>query len=118
MAEDMTQLKLLTIGDSGVGKTWLLLRWAGAAGKLSSYASSMPTIGIDFKMKTTIVNGRRIKVQVVGVLFFKIFSLLSLVVNNISVNEFGSLIVSGTRLDKRGFEQSRHHTIVIPKVFC
>eukprot|EP00600_Ochromonadales_sp_CCMP1393_P009421 CAMPEP_0174968404 /NCGR_PEP_ID=MMETSP0004_2-20121128/8114_1 /TAXON_ID=420556 /ORGANISM="Ochromonas sp., Strain CCMP1393" /LENGTH=225 /DNA_ID=CAMNT_0016217631 /DNA_START=117 /DNA_END=794 /DNA_ORIENTATION=+ len=64
MAEDMTQLKLLTIGDSGVGKTWLLLRWAGAAGKLSSYASSMPTIGIDFKMKTTIVNGRRIKVQV------------------------------------------------------
>jgi GTPase SAR1 family protein len=62
----MTQLKLLTIGDSGVGKTWLLLRWAGAAGKLSTYSSSMPTIGIDFKMKTTVVKGKRIKVQVVS----------------------------------------------------
>jgi len=60
----MTQLKLLTIGDSGVGKTWLLLRWAGAAGKLSTYSSSMPTIGIDFKMKTTVIKGKRIKVQV------------------------------------------------------
>jgi hypothetical protein len=62
----MTQLKLLTIGDSGVGKTWLLLRWAGAAGKLSTYSSSMPTIGIDFKMKTTVIKGKRIKVQVVS----------------------------------------------------
>lgn len=92
-AEDVAQLKLLTIGDSGmficitvhtshqtiynfylspgdvgkgVGKTWLLLRWAGVAGKLSTFSSSMPTIGIDFKMKTTVVHGRRLKVQVVS----------------------------------------------------
>mmetsp|Transcript_68596 Transcript_68596/g.134770 ORF Transcript_68596/g.134770 Transcript_68596/m.134770 type:complete len:234 (-) Transcript_68596:386-1087(-) len=63
-ADDVCQLKLLTIGDSGVGKTWLLLRWAGVAGKLSTFGSSMPTIGIDFKMKTVVVYGRRIKVQV------------------------------------------------------
>lgn len=58
------QLKLLTIGDSGVGKTWLLLRWSGASGKLSRYSSSMPTIGIDFKMKTVVLNGKRVKVQI------------------------------------------------------
>ena len=49
---------------SGVGKTWLLLRWSGADGKLSKYSSSMPTIGIDFKMKTAVINGKRVKVQV------------------------------------------------------
>ena len=89
--DDIAQLKLLTLGDSGklllfrlisvmfpklmkenflhllgVGKTWLLLRWAGVAGKLSTYGSAMPTIGIDFKMKTSIVKGRRVKVQVVS----------------------------------------------------
>lgn len=48
-----------------MGKTWLLLRWAGVAGKLSTFGSSMPTIGIDFKMKTVVVHGRRMKVQVV-----------------------------------------------------
>ena len=88
MTEDTTQLKLLTIGDSGkydnivnfvilhslnfvcivgVGKTWLLLRWAGVTGKLSTYGSSMPTIGIDFKMKTQVVRGKRIKIQVVRI---------------------------------------------------
>eukprot|EP01032_Pedospumella_encystans_P007500 gene7500-8995_t len=64
MAEETAQLKLLTIGDSGVGKTWLLLRWAGVTGKLTIYGSSMPTIGIDFKMKTSVINGRRVKIQV------------------------------------------------------
>lgn len=26
----------------------------------------MPTIGIDFKMKTSVINGRRVKIQVVS----------------------------------------------------
>eukprot|EP01036_Dinobryon_divergens_P023919 gene23919-32317_t len=58
------QLKLLTIGDSGVGKSWLLLRWAGENGKFSKSAQSMPTIGIDFKMKNVNINGKRVKVQI------------------------------------------------------
>ena len=81
------QIKLLTIGDSGhdkltysllqrncslnlnfsgVGKSWLLLRWAGENGKFSKSAQSMPTIGIDFKMKNINVNGKRVKVQIVS----------------------------------------------------
>jgi hypothetical protein len=88
-SDEVAQIKLLTIGDSGkiltmrgfyidrqchppvvvgkgVGKTWLLLRWAGVTGRLSTIGSSMPTIGIDFKMKTAVVHGRRMKVQVVS----------------------------------------------------
>ena len=47
----------------GVGKSWLLLRWAGEGNKLKG--ASMPTIGIDFKMKNVDINGRKVKVQVV-----------------------------------------------------
>jgi len=67
-AEDPQQIKLLTIGDSGVGKSWLLLRWAGEAGKLSKNSSSMPTIGIDFKMKLLLL--------IINVLKFKFGILL------------------------------------------
>eukprot|EP01038_Epipyxis_sp_PR26KG_P005407 gene5407-7494_t len=54
-------LKLLTIGDTAVGKSWLLLRWVGEDKKLKGPA--MPTIGIDFKMKTVEIQGKRVKVQ-------------------------------------------------------
>lgn len=62
--EEIPLLKLLTIGDSGVGKSWLLLRWSGETGKLVKGATSMPTIGIDFKMKTVMIDGKRVKIQV------------------------------------------------------
>jgi hypothetical protein len=90
MAEEGEHIKLLTIGDSGmpidfrvlsvfltflkgVGKSWLLLRWAGETGKLLKGASSMPTIGIDFKMKAVMVEGKRLKVQVVSIFEFFLF---------------------------------------------
>lgn len=79
---DISQVKLLTIGDSGVGKSWLLMRWAGETGKLNKNASSMPTIGIDFKMKTIVINDKRVKVQVVSIIYFIIY--LSFILNNIS----------------------------------
>eukprot|EP01031_Cornospumella_fuschlensis_P030365 gene30364-36689_t len=63
MADDGTHIKLLTIGDSGVGKSWLLLRWSGETNKLVKN-SSMPTIGIDFKMKSIMLDGKKLKVQV------------------------------------------------------
>lgn len=66
MGDDGQQIKLLTIGDSGVGKSWLLLRWSGESNRLIKGNSSMPTIGIDFKMKAVMIDGKRVKVQVVS----------------------------------------------------
>ncbi|XP_078062349.1 ras-related protein Rab-13-like, partial [Mustelus asterias] len=52
--------KLLLIGDSGVGKTCLIIRFADDNFN-STYIS---TIGIDFKIKTVDVAGKKIKLQV------------------------------------------------------
>ena len=65
----------------GVGKTWLLLRWAGFDGQLSKFTSSMPTIGIDFKMKTVMVNKKRVKVQVVSIYIFN-FLFIFIILNS------------------------------------
>ena len=54
-------LKLLVLGDSGVGKTCLLLRFSDD----SFTTSHLTTIGIDFKVKTVEVEGRRVKLQIV-----------------------------------------------------
>ena len=63
--EEAAQLKLLTIGDSGVGKSWLLLRWSNENAKFNK-TQAMPTIGIDFKMKNIDINGKRVKIQIVS----------------------------------------------------
>ena len=53
-------VKLLLIGDSGVGKSCLLLRFAD-----STFTSAyITTIGIDFKIKNVEVGGKRVKLQV------------------------------------------------------
>ncbi|TFJ85662.1 hypothetical protein NSK_003170 [Nannochloropsis salina CCMP1776] len=54
------QIKLLMIGDSGVGKTCLLLRYAND----SFSPTFITTIGIDFKIKNLELDGRRIKLQI------------------------------------------------------
>lgn len=51
--------KLLLIGDSGVGKTCVLYRFSDEA----FYSDFMPTIGIDFKIKTVELYGKRIRLQ-------------------------------------------------------
>jgi len=52
--------KLLLIGDSGVGKTCLLFRFAD-----NTFNSTfISTIGIDFKIQTLEIDGKRIKLQV------------------------------------------------------
>mmetsp|Transcript_14374 Transcript_14374/g.30337 ORF Transcript_14374/g.30337 Transcript_14374/m.30337 type:complete len:205 (+) Transcript_14374:110-724(+) len=56
---DLT-VKLMMIGDSGVGKTALLVRYADDAWM----ESVLPTIGIDFKIKFLDLQGRRIKLQI------------------------------------------------------
>ena len=53
--------KLLLIGDSGVGKTCLLFRFAD-----NTFNSTfISTIGIDFKIQTLEIDGKRIKVFMV-----------------------------------------------------
>jgi len=53
-------IKLLIIGDSGVGKSCMLLRFVD-----DSYTSSfITTIGIDFKIKTIELDGKRVKLQI------------------------------------------------------
>ena len=47
----------------GVGKSCLLLRWSGDRNS-KAIAQSMPTIGIDFKLKDVQVDGKRVKVQI------------------------------------------------------
>eukprot|EP01100_Stratorugosa_tubuloviscum_P007242 TRINITY_DN302_c3_g1_i1.p1 TRINITY_DN302_c3_g1~~TRINITY_DN302_c3_g1_i1.p1 ORF type:complete len:196 (-),score=59.72 TRINITY_DN302_c3_g1_i1:77-664(-) len=52
--------KLLFIGDSGVGKSCLLIRFTD-----DSYTESyISTIGVDFKIKTLTIDGKTIKLQI------------------------------------------------------
>jgi len=60
------QIKLLMIGDSGVGKTCLLLRYAND----SFSPTFITTIGIDFKIKTIQLDDKTIKLQIWVRLFF------------------------------------------------
>jgi len=53
-------IKLLLLGDSGVGKSCLLLRFSDD----SFTPSFITTIGIDFKIKTIALDGTRIKLQI------------------------------------------------------
>eukprot|EP00010_Vexillifera_abyssalis_P009062 CAMPEP_0201546936 /NCGR_PEP_ID=MMETSP0173_2-20130828/3313_1 /ASSEMBLY_ACC=CAM_ASM_000268 /TAXON_ID=218659 /ORGANISM="Vexillifera sp., Strain DIVA3 564/2" /LENGTH=221 /DNA_ID=CAMNT_0047955779 /DNA_START=22 /DNA_END=687 /DNA_ORIENTATION=+ len=53
-------IKLLLIGDSGVGKSCLLLRFSDD----SFTPSFITTIGIDFKIRTIELDGKKIKLQI------------------------------------------------------
>jgi small GTP-binding protein len=52
--------KLLLLGDSGVGKSALMMRFAEDAFK----GTFISTVGIDFKMKTVNIGGKRVKIQI------------------------------------------------------
>ena len=54
------QLKLLMIGDSGVGKTCLLMQYSSK----KFIRTFITTIGIDFKIKTINVDGKVVKLQI------------------------------------------------------
>jgi len=50
--------KLVLIGDAGVGKTCVVQRFMGSA-FVERHSS---TIGVDFTMRTVVIDGKRIKV--------------------------------------------------------
>jgi len=60
IGEVLTTLKLLIIGESGVGKSSLLLRFTDDAFDPEQAA----TIGVDFKVKTVKVNGDKVKLAI------------------------------------------------------
>ncbi|XP_055855950.1 ras-related protein Rab-35 [Episyrphus balteatus] len=52
--------KLLIIGDSGVGKSSLLIRFSDD----TFCGSYITTIGVDFKIRTVVIDGQRVKLQI------------------------------------------------------
>jgi GTPase SAR1 family protein len=60
IADQVPQIKLLLIGDSGVGKSCCLLRFS----EDSFTPSFITTIGIDFKIRTIELDGKRVKLQI------------------------------------------------------
>lgn len=53
-------IKLLIVGDSGVGKTNMLLRFCSD----NFMNSHLTTIGIDFKTKTVDIDGKKVRMQI------------------------------------------------------
>jgi len=53
-------IKLLVIGDSGVGKTNMLLKFC----ENNFMTSHLTTIGIDFKIKTIMVGKDKVRLQI------------------------------------------------------
>ncbi|XP_039981598.1 ras-related protein Rab-15 isoform X2 [Xiphias gladius] len=52
--------RLLLLGDSGVGKTCLLCRFTDN----EFHPSHISTIGVDFKMKTLVIDGIKVRAQI------------------------------------------------------
>ena len=61
MADDgaATTVKVLLVGDSGVGKSSLLLRFT-----TDDFEELSPTIGVDFRLKFVRVDGKKVKLTV------------------------------------------------------
>ena len=55
-----SMFKILLIGDSQVGKSSLMIKYAND----TFTSNNVPTIGVDFKIKTIEIDGRRIKLQI------------------------------------------------------
>lgn len=102
--------KLLLIGDSGVGKSCLLLRFADDSWS-DTYIS---TIGVDFKIRTLELDGKVIKLQIVCCFLFpRAFSHPSPSFRtHHALKHLHAHTHSGTQQDRSGSERSRAATTV------
>lgn len=57
--------KILLLGDSGVGKSCIILRYI----ENSFSQNLMNSIGVDFKLKNIEIDGKKVKLQIVIYLF-------------------------------------------------
>jgi small GTP-binding protein len=57
-------LKIVLLGDVGVGKSCLMLRITDDAFSEAFEPEFLRTIGVDFRLRTILVGGRRVKLQV------------------------------------------------------
>ena len=60
--------KIVMIGDSGVGKSCILLRFADDKFNENFYA----TIGVDFRFKNITIDNKSIKLQIVKTIIYNI----------------------------------------------
>ena len=95
--------QLLLIGDSGVGKSCLLLRFCDDAWT----PSFITTIGIDFKIRTIELDGKRIKLQIVRCY-----------PSSFRGHRFLSSLTSGTLLARNGSVPLLLRTTGAPWEFC
>ncbi len=109
--------KILIIGNSSVGKTSFLFRYADD----SFTPAFVSTVGIDFKVKTIYRNDKRIKLQIwvsfLSVSFFLSASVLSFRVRSVLLKEQRDIftptsVYFRTLLGRRGTGPSPQHTIV------
>ncbi|KAI6649252.1 Ras-related protein Rab-18-B-like [Oopsacas minuta] len=60
IGSDEISLKILMIGDSGVGKSSLLLRFTD-----NHYDTDQPsTIGVDYKVRLCVTDGQKVKLNI------------------------------------------------------
>ena len=79
--------KVLLLGDSGTGKSSLILRYTD-----DTFNSSLvSSIGVDFKVKKKELNGKIIKIQIVRIIENIIFHI--------------NFIISGIQQGMKNFEQ-------------
>jgi small GTP-binding protein len=60
MTQKNISFKYLVVGDSGVGKTSLLVRYC----EDSFQADYLSTIGVDFKIKRVVINDRQVTLNI------------------------------------------------------
>ena len=58
--------KILLLGDSGVGKSSIILRYT----ENQFTQSLMNSIGVDFKLKSVEVDGNNVKLQIVRIIYY------------------------------------------------
>lgn len=92
--------KILIIGNSSVGKTSFLFRYAD-----DSFTSAfVSTVGIDFKVKTVFRQNKRVKLQI---WVSEIISFVMILTNSILITHYLTIhfMNNRTQQDKRGIER-------------